>query len=89
MKIAIIGDYDETRPSHVATNKALYHAAAALSVEMDIQWISTPLLQDKRNTDTLADYYGIWGSAGNPDSPVGLVNGITFAREHSIPYLGT
>ena len=53
IKIAVIGDFDDSRPSHVATHKALQHSASALSTNIEIDWISTHPLENINNSKTL------------------------------------
>ena len=40
LQIGIIGDYDPDLRYHIATEEALGHAAAALSVSLTPSWIS-------------------------------------------------
>ena len=47
IRIGIIGDYDRTRESHLATNEALKHAAERLSLTADSIWLPTDSLADK------------------------------------------
>lgn len=89
IKIAVIGDFDDSRPSHVATHKALQHSASALSTNIEIDWISTHPLENINNSKKLKGFDGVWGASGDPDSSLGLTNAIQVARENNIPYLGT
>ncbi len=41
LRLGIIGDFDPQKPSHAATNEALYHAAQALAVPIEIAWLPT------------------------------------------------
>ncbi len=88
-KIAIVGDYDHNRPAHIATNKAIIHAASILPYEVETQWVPTLSLENQDTLKGLERYHGIWGSAGDPESSLGLVNAIEVARTKNIPYLGT
>ncbi len=89
MKIAIIGDYDLNRPSHVATTESIQTVAAYLSVKVVAQWIPTYSLETDGTLSELQEFDGIWGAPGNPDSSKGVVNAIQVSREKDIPYLGT
>lgn len=89
MKIAIIGDFDDSRPAHIATNKAITHASSVLPGMIETEWIPTSSLEDQDNLKYLEKYHGIWGSAGNPESSQGLINAIEVARTKDLPYLGT
>jgi len=88
MKIAIVGDYDG-RPSHVATNEAIRHASSVLPYELETCWLATSQFENEKRLNDLEHYDGIWGSAGDPDSRLGLIRAIEFARLGTIPYLGT
>ena len=64
MKIAVIGDYDQSRPSHLATYMAVQHTAASLSKELFVQWIPTKSLEADDNLAQLRDFDGVWGAPG-------------------------
>jgi len=51
--IGVIGDYDG-RPSHVATNEALAHAAARLGHELDVRWLPTPVMVNRPSAAVVA-----------------------------------
>jgi CTP synthase (UTP-ammonia lyase) len=87
LRVAIIGDFDG-RPSHLATNIALDHSAAALGVELQRAWIPTDVLA--ASAEKLVGAHAILCSPGSPyQSMAGALNGIRFAREGKIPFLGT
>lgn len=89
LKIGIIGDYDGAKPSHAATNEALWHCAKRLSLDIEVVWLPTECLEG--NIDgCLTEYDAFWGSPGSPyKSFKGAINGIRYAREHDVPFLGT
>jgi len=89
MKIAIIGDYDQNRPSHVATSEAIQNTANYLSKNPLVQWISTQSLESDAALMQLQEFDGIWGAPGDPESSLGVINAIKVARKNNIPYLGT
>jgi CTP synthase (UTP-ammonia lyase) len=90
LSIGIIGDFNASNPTHAATNTALKHAAQALSVPIDIQWLSTPPYETAGYVRTLEAYDGLWGAPGSPyQSREGAINAIRFARERDRPFLGT
>lgn len=89
IKIAIVGDYDECRPAHIATNEAITHVRSVLPFDFEVHWVATPQIEDSRHLQELKGYDGIWGSAGDPDNSIGLIRAIEFARLHNIAYLGT
>jgi CTP synthase (UTP-ammonia lyase) len=84
--IALLGDYKPTYKPH-------YEAVAVLTdfqrtVPVEFVWI--PTAQLTQNADTvLAGFSGIWAGSGPYLSKAGILNGIQFARENNIPFLGT
>jgi len=90
LRIGIIGDFESSNPTHAATNVALQHAAQALSVPIDVQWLSTPPYANEAQVRSLDAYDGLWGAPGSPyQSRDGAIKAIRFAREHDYPFLGT
>ena len=57
LRIGIVGDYDPTTRSHHATNRAIEVAADRLGLDIDSDWIPTPLGFD---TALLTTYAGLW-----------------------------
>lgn len=89
LKIGIIGDFEPGRPSHKATNDALKHSADYLQLNCEIEWIPTDKLADDA-VRSLSPYDGLWCAPGSPyKSMSGALNGIRFARENNIPFIGT
>jgi CTP synthase (UTP-ammonia lyase) len=90
VSIGIIGDFNEDRPSHKATNKALRHAVDCLSTEVNIAWISTASLLTSEGQQNLEQFTGLLASPGSPyQSMKGALKGIQFARETNRSFLGT
>ena len=89
MRIAIIGDYDEGRPSHVATSECLQRTGSYLSMQLETEWLPTLSLETNHILTKLHEFDGIWGAPGDHDSQLGMINAIQCARENNIPYLGT
>jgi len=89
LRIGVIGDYDGRR-SHVATNEALAHAAAALGCELDVRWLPTESLLAPDAREALAACDGLWASPGSPyRSEAGALAGIHYARERDVPLVAT
>jgi CTP synthase (UTP-ammonia lyase) len=87
--IGIIGDYDG-RFSHVATNEAIEHSAAASSLPVEVRWLPTPLLASDGGEAALQACDGLWASPGSPYRSIeGALKGIRFARERNRPFVGT
>ena len=89
VNIAIIGDYNGTSQAQNTLTPALEHAAATLNILVNAQWVPTAKLTNSHSVEVLEAYDGIIGSPGEVDRLDGILYGIQFAREHSIPYLGT
>ena len=89
LKIGVIGDFDEAKPAHRATNEAILHCAAHLSLNVEISWLPTESLENNIDKDNF-DYDALWCSPGSPYlSFKGAINAIRFARENNYPFLGT
>jgi CTP synthase (UTP-ammonia lyase) len=88
IRIGIIGDFDASRSSHVATNDSLRHAADALGAKIEIHWIPTPSIVG--DWGFLLQYDGLWASPGSPYRDMeGALRAIRFARERNLPFVGT
>jgi CTP synthase (UTP-ammonia lyase) len=80
-RLALVGN----RADHVPAHPRLQALAPQLPVE--VVWVPT---QDVTADDLLADYDGIWVIPGSPyASKDGALRAIRYARENSVPYLGT
>lgn len=89
VKIGIIGDFDEKRASHKATNEAIRHCAEYLSMKLEIKWVPTESMEGDMNS-TLSEFDALWCSPGSPyRSYRGAINAIQFARENNYPFIGT
>ena len=89
IKVGIIGDFNPKNNSHHATNHALQHAATAVGVDIEINWLPTPELEQD-TAEQLAPYQAVWCSPGSPyDSMDGALNAIRVARETGLPFIGT
>jgi CTP synthase (UTP-ammonia lyase) len=89
-RIGIIGDFEPTFHSHFATNAALYDAAAALKMPLEIRWLPTPALEGADAETSLGRWDGLVASPGSPyKSFDGMLRGIEFARTRNWPFVGT
>jgi CTP synthase (UTP-ammonia lyase) len=87
--IGVIGDFNPAFPPHAATNAALEHAAAALGVQVEVDWLDTADL-DGLDVAELAVYDALWGAPGSPYRSLdGALRAIRFARESDWPFIGT
>lgn len=89
-RIGIIGDYDPGFEPHRATDAALGHAAAALSLGIEAVWLPTTSLDAPDAIRSLASFDGLWVAPGSPYHCMsGALAAIRFARESGLPLLGT
>jgi len=89
VKIGLIGDYNAEVVAHQAIPQALKLAANDLGVVAEPEWIPTPTL-DQDAERKLAEYQAIWTVPASPYASMqGALNGIRYARERRIPFLGT
>jgi CTP synthase (UTP-ammonia lyase) len=88
--IAIVGDFNSTNRSHLATNAAIDHVSAALGHKVESRWIETPRLEAPGGLGRLAGCAGFWIAPASPyQSMEGALAAIRMAREGGIPLLGT
>jgi len=89
MLVGVIVDLDPSRPTRIATDEALRHAAASLSIRTKVVWIPTPdLVGDP--AEKLAPFRGLVVAPGSPYASMeGTLRGIRHARERGVPLLGT
>lgn len=89
LKIGIIGDYQPDLRYHIVTEKALSHAASALSISLTPSWVSTLALENNTITAKLRAFHGLWCAPSDYKSMHGALQAIKFAREQEIPFIGT
>ncbi|HEY98301.1 MAG TPA: hypothetical protein G4O16_09015 [Dehalococcoidia bacterium] len=90
LNIGIIGDYDKSKPSHQATNRALNHAAKRLGVVTNITWLPTPSFLIDASEERIRKHDGFLISPGSPyRSMAGAIRGIRSVREANLPLIGT
>jgi CTP synthase (UTP-ammonia lyase) len=89
INIGIIGDFDPGKPSHVATNAAIEHAAGHLKIKTKVTWLPTPSFLSVEG-QSITPYDAVWVSPGSPYlSAAGAIEGIKLAREAARPLIGT
>ncbi len=90
VRVGIVGDFNRGKPSHWATEAALFHAAARLGVPVEPRWIATPSVSSADAARRLAGFAGVWAAPGSPYASVsGMLGAIAYARQHDVPFLGT
>ena len=84
--IGILGDFKETYEPHFAMTKVLRDMQQ--HIPFQYQWIPTEsLIQDA--PERLNPFQGIVAGSGPYRSKEGVINGIRYARENNIPFLGS
>ncbi|MGC4042440.1 MAG: hypothetical protein QM758_01395 [Armatimonas sp.] len=83
-RIGVLGDYDEQKPTHIATDRALQEAAHDMERYIEVSWLGTDRIHD------LSSYDAFVCGPGGPykDLAKGLQS-ITAIRESGKPTLGT
>jgi len=85
-KIGILGNRKDTYQPHYLMDQAFRDLQDTFNFSFD--WIPTETLIDEAS-DFLKDYQGIVAGSGPYQSKDGVINGIRYARQNNIPFLGT
>src|SRR3990172_1826464 len=89
VKVGLIGDYNSSVRAHIAIPNACALAAHELNIHCSYEWIGTEMLEANVE-DKLSLLEGLWCVPASPyKSMEGALNGIYYARENLIPFLGT
>jgi CTP synthase len=90
IKIALIGKYAGLVDSYVSMNEAFSHSGAACQTKVKVDYIEAELLENNsEGVKLLEGYDGIFIPYGfGPRGTEGKINGIRFARENNVPFLG-
>ncbi len=89
LQIGIIGDYNPEAHTHSVTDQAIEHAAQALQITPRVDWIHTSRLAQAAHR-VLHGFDALWCAPGSPyQSMQGALEGIRFARQSHIPFIGT
>ncbi len=89
--IGIIGKYTFVHDSYLSIIKTLEHAGPYLGTKVNIKWIESTDLEDKKIgvEDALKDVDGVIVPGGFGKRGIeGKIAAIRYARENKIPYLG-
>ncbi len=82
-RIAVVGDWNASYPTHLMTNAALEHVGAAF------EWIGTDAIGEDAAA-RLAPFQGVFVAPGSPyRSMDGALAAIRYARERGVPLVGT
>jgi selenocysteine lyase/cysteine desulfurase len=88
LRVAVVGDFDLGFAPHPPTNEALPHSAAALGLEVEVEWAATAPLEEDLGPIEHVD--AIVCAPGSPyRSLLGAVEALRFARQSGLPSLGT
>lgn len=89
VRISVIGDYQPTNETHVATTSALQHAGFSQGAPTEVTWVPTERVEVS-GVEVLAGADGLLVAPGSPyASLTGALDAITHARVHDVPLLGT
>jgi CTP synthase (UTP-ammonia lyase) len=90
IKVGIIADYNPKNKYHLATEDSLRHAASALGIELQTEWLDTDQLERSDADERFRSCDALYCGPGSPyRSMDGALRGIRFAREHRYPFIGT
>ena len=89
VSIGLMGDYDPEKKAHIAIPEALKLVSEEIQIKIDPHWLPTESLIENYG-ETLSSFNGLWCVPGSPyKSMEGTLNGIRFARENKIPFIGS
>ncbi|NBC99360.1 hypothetical protein GV764_10040 [Atlantibacter hermannii] len=87
LRIALVGDYNASVLAHKAIPLAIDDAAAVLNLDVDYDWLHTT---EVKSGEDLVGYNAVWVVPASPyQNEDGALVAIRYARENSIPFLGT
>ena len=92
VRIAMIGDHNPAFVAHTTADASLRHAAEALGIEIESEWVATPSIpaDPVAAAKAMAGWDGLWISAGSPyASRDGALAAIRVARERGKPMVAT
>ncbi len=87
--IGITGKYTGLRDAYASIDKAVEHCAAALSCDVDLNWIETTDITDANVRSRLEALDGVIVPGGFGARGVeGKIRCVRYCRENGVPYLG-
>lgn len=87
VRIALVGDFNPEVIAHQAIPLAIDDASAVQDITADYDWIAT---SDIKSADDLVGYDALWLVPASPyKNAEGAFIAIRYARENSLPFLGT
>lgn len=89
VEIGIVGKYTDLKDSYASVKEALIHAGAHNDAKVKIRWVESTELEDGKGIDPLKGVDGVLVPGGFGNRGIeGMINGIQYARENRLPYLG-
>jgi CTP synthase len=89
VEVAIVGKYVELHDAYMSVKESLAHAGIANGVDVDIRWVHSEALENRRAEDVLSGVQGIIVTGGFGERGwEGKVRAAEYARVREIPYLG-
>jgi len=86
LSIALVGDFNENKHTHVALDHAIDHCRLHVNFELEATWIAT----DSIPADLHKHVDGLWIAPGSPyKNDEAVYTLIRWARENNFPILGT
>ncbi|MFY1667327.1 CTP synthase C-terminal region-related (seleno)protein [Pseudomonas sp. Pseu.R1] len=87
IRIALVGDYDESVPAHQAIPVALDRVAGETGIVVEGLWVPTTEVGQGAELEA---FDGVWCVPASPYRDMdGALTAIGFARERQMPFLGT
>ena len=89
VRIALVGKYVELHDAYMSVREALEHAALALGMKLDLQWVHSTDLEKGEDWERVRSAHGILVPGGFGSRGIeGKIAAARYAREHKVPYLG-
>jgi CTP synthase len=89
LSISLVGKYVELHDAYMSVRESLKHAALALGLEIDINWLHATDLEKGKGWSSLENSSGILVPGGFGSRGIeGKIQAAKFARENKVPYFG-
>lgn len=89
ISIALVGKYIQLHDAYISVVEALKHGGISQHATVNIKWIDSETVTDENVDSLLGDVDGILVPGGFGDRGIeGKIKAITYARTHSVPFLG-
>ncbi|NLG03119.1 MAG: CTP synthase [Clostridia bacterium] len=87
--IALVGKYIQLHDAYISVVEALKHGGINQHTVVEIKWIDSEILNETNAASLLTDINGIIVPGGFGErGTAGMIQAISYAREHNIPFLG-